>query len=552
MSAHHGWQLGATVQSTCTRCKALGHDDTPHVVLEVHGEGVFGVRCSSCGHGHRDKLIGPQPGPQTDFMLSSAYIVLYGGARGGGKSFALEMIALLYCHIPGWTGLIIRHELGDITKAGGLWDKAKRCFAGTGAVFVQSPNHHVTWPSGAKLDFGYLKDQNIDSYQGQEYTYIGVDEATHFTMDELMVLVLCNRSTCGAPCFIRWTCNPDPDHPLREFVEPWILPDGTADQSKSGAIRFFAMLDGRRVWGDTRQEVAEASGRPDDEIYEFSYVPALVEHNQILLDADPHYVGKLAMLGPVIERQHRYGDWNAKPVLRGLLKDLLTRVVDKPLATIVARARFYDMAHTEPHPGTPDPDYTAGARMELDTAGNIYLAGLVVCRKEGPGVLELMLGTAALDGPMVAQGFWVDPSAGKSWAGVVEEKLRRAPRGGPVTSYPCGNRLNQKIDHANPVAEHLRQGKLFILAGPWLEVVYAEAGGQSRTMLDLIRGHVGSFPSEKAGDKDDIVDAMSGAFRLVGEARVVVGSPRETAAAAQQIARERLRGGQRSDYGGRR
>ena len=139
MSAHHGWQLGATVQSTCTRCKALGHDDTPHVVLEVHGEGVFGVRCSSCGHGHRDKLIGPQPGPQTDFLLSLAYIVLYGGARGGGKSWALLMVALLYCHIPGWAGLILRRELGDITKAGGLWDKAKRCFAGTGAVFVQSP-----------------------------------------------------------------------------------------------------------------------------------------------------------------------------------------------------------------------------------------------------------------------------------------------------------------------------------------------------------------------------------------------------------------------------
>jgi len=112
--------------------------------------------------------------------------------------------------------------------------------------------------------------------------------------------------------------------------------------------------------------------------------------------------------------------------------------------------------------------------------------------------------------------------------------------------------LDQKVLHANPIAEALRQGTMYLLAGPWLEVTYTDKRQATVTMLDMIRAQVGSVPSEKAGDKDDIVDAMSGAFRLVGEARVVVGSPRETAAAAQQIARERLRGGQRSGYGGRR
>ena len=35
------------------------------------------------------QVLGPQPGPQTDFLSSIADIVIYGGAAGGGKSYGL-------------------------------------------------------------------------------------------------------------------------------------------------------------------------------------------------------------------------------------------------------------------------------------------------------------------------------------------------------------------------------------------------------------------------------------------------------------------------------
>lgn len=505
--------------------------------------------CEHCGGIHRD----PQPGPQDDFVSSEAYITLYGGARGGGKSWALELIALLYCHIPGWTGLILRAELADITKAGGLWDKAKRCFAGSDATFRQTPHHHVAWPSGAKLEFGYLGDRNIRAYQGQEYAYIGVDEATHFDVDDLMFLALCNRTTCGAPAIMRWTCNPDPDHALREFVDPWVLPDGTADRSKSGHLRFFAMLDGERVWGDSRAEVSEATGRPGDQVYEFSYVPALVEDNRILLEQDPTYVGKLSLRGTVIERQHRFGDWNAKANLRGLLRGLLDNIVTEPLAPIVARARGWDMAGTAPHEGNKAPDFTAGPLVLQDAKGNRYFAGLAITRDEPTEVLALMRSTATLDGPLVSHAVYKDPAqAGKGYAIFVEAHLRKSSRCGPVMMLPTGSKQDQKILNATPVAEDIAQGRMYLLAGPWLEAEYKDGGSAPRTILGLIRWMLGSFPSDKSTDKDDIIDGLAAARVALEQVHIVVGSPRETARKAADIARSRLPGGGRRGYGGRR
>ena len=47
---------------------------------------------------NQDIIFKPNEGPQTAFLASSEREVFYGGARGGGKSYAMLVDPLRYCH----------------------------------------------------------------------------------------------------------------------------------------------------------------------------------------------------------------------------------------------------------------------------------------------------------------------------------------------------------------------------------------------------------------------------------------------------------------------
>ena len=96
----------------------------------------------------------PNDGPQFDFLSAPEQDVLYGGAAGGGKSFALLADPLRYCHNANFRGLLLRRTLDELTE---LIDKSKQLYpkAFPGATFRESKS---TWnfPSGATLWFTYL------------------------------------------------------------------------------------------------------------------------------------------------------------------------------------------------------------------------------------------------------------------------------------------------------------------------------------------------------------------------------------------------------------
>jgi len=66
--------------------------------------------------GESEIVFQPNQGPQEEFLSAPEQDVLYGGAAGGGKSFALLADPLRYCHNGNHRGLLLRRTLDELTE----------------------------------------------------------------------------------------------------------------------------------------------------------------------------------------------------------------------------------------------------------------------------------------------------------------------------------------------------------------------------------------------------------------------------------------------------
>jgi len=127
-------------------------------------------------------IFKPNEGPQTDFLAASETDVLYGGAAGGGKSYAMLVDPLRFCHRPAHRALILRRSMPELRE---LIDKSRELYpkAFPGCKF-REVEKIWNFPSGAKLEFGFLeRDADVYRYQGQAYSWIGFDEITHLNTE---------------------------------------------------------------------------------------------------------------------------------------------------------------------------------------------------------------------------------------------------------------------------------------------------------------------------------------------------------------------------------
>ena len=61
-------------------------------------------------------IFQPNPGPQTEFLSAGEQEVLYGGAAGGGKSFAMLADPVRYLNNPSFRGLLVRRSTEELRE----------------------------------------------------------------------------------------------------------------------------------------------------------------------------------------------------------------------------------------------------------------------------------------------------------------------------------------------------------------------------------------------------------------------------------------------------
>lgn len=438
--------------------------------------------------------IGPQPGPQMAFMRSKADIAIYGGAAGGGKSWALLMTPVRHLVNKNFSAVFFRRNMVQVTNPGGLWDEAVKLYSNIrGAKPRLSQPMQWAFASGAKVTFGHLENDNtVLAWQGAQIPLICFDELCHFTKAQFFYLMSRNRSMCGVRPYIRATCNPDADSWVAEFISWWIdQATGLPIPERSGVLRWFIRVGDAMVWADHPDELPPQMA-PDGQRVQpksVTFISAKLTDNAALMAADPGYYANLMSL-PTVERERLLGgNWKIRPSAGLYFQRSWCEVVDVAPADL-QWVRYWDLAAT-PKTETNDPDWTIGVKMGRSKEGVFYVGHVSRLRAAPSGVEGALLNTASSDGKACRIGLPQDPGqAGKSQAAYFVQKLS----GYRVETE---RETGDKVTRFGPVSSQCRAGNMKFVRGPWLDDVF--------TILE-------GFPE---ATHDDDCDALAGAFAML-------------------------------------
>lgn len=452
------------------------------------------------------RAIGPQPGPQEAFLSSPADIVIYGGAAGGGKTYALLLEALRYAGNPRFGAVIFRKNANQIFAQGGLWDTAAELYLPLGAKSSRTPKPVWRFPSGAKVGFAHLEyEKDLHAWQGSQIPLIGFDELTHFSQRQFFYMLSRNRSACGVRPYMRATTNPDAESWAAEFLSWWWDPKtGYPIPERGGVIRYMARVNDQLLWGDSRDELAGRYDVHPDDCKSVTFIPSSVEDNRILMERDPGYLANLKALAQVERERLLKGNWKIKPAAglyfrRGQIPpEGWLEGVPKDVARWV---RCWDLAASEADE-KGDPAYTAGVLMGRRKNGRTVVADVTRIRAPAGKVREHILATAKMDKARYGRvKIRLPQDPGQAGKGQAEDFVRFLSGFAVVTEPETGS----KIARAEPFAAQWQHGNVDIVLGEWNEAYL---------------GELEAFPEGKFKDQ---VDASANGFAQLQ--KPVAGSP---------------------------
>ncbi len=269
------------------------------------------------------------PNPkQKLFFESRAKYTAYGGARGGGKSWALrrKLIALCLCH-PGIRCLLIRRTIGEL-RSNHLYPLLTEY----GALLEYSEAERtVSLPNGSRIILGFCaSDRDLLRYQGQEYDIIAIDEATQLSEYQFSVFKACLRGCNEFPKRMYLTCNPG------GVGHAWVK-------------RLFIDRD----------------FSPDEDADDYRFIQALVYDNEALVRSDRGYIKQLESLPRRLRDAWLSGRWD---VFEGQFFPefkISEHICDGSVIKNSDLRRFVAFDYGF--------DMTAALLMGTDTEGNLYV-----------------------------------------------------------------------------------------------------------------------------------------------------------------------------------
>lgn len=215
--------------------------------------------------------------------------VLYGGAAGGGKTSGALMLASQYLSWPNYHCLILRKTITQAKRSQSILDRA---IAWWGQRFHYSKSDlKFTFPSGATIEFGYLKTEaEKHNYQSSEWSTIIWEELTHFSETQYLYLFSRNRTTIDNPVPLRIRGGTNPGGEGHYWVKD----------------RFISERAEHDVLAGTYEDYYESNYTNPRTNEPALFVPARIEDNKHI---GPEYEESLEALPEVEREQLKSGDW---------------------------------------------------------------------------------------------------------------------------------------------------------------------------------------------------------------------------------------------------
>ena len=238
----------------------------------------------------REVAFRPNPGPQTTFLSANEREVFYGGARGGGKTYSLLIAPLRFIDKPAHRALLIRRSMPELRD---VIFQTQQIYKKTEPK-AKWKSQENTWyfPSGARIEFGYCENlQDVLRYQGQSYSWIGVDELPQYSSPDIWHFLRSSLRTTDTSIPLHMRATGNPGNIGSAWVKKMFIDPAPANTKVVEKVEYE--VDGRTLFSEISRKFISAS------VWDNPY-----------LTQDASYVSMLASLPEVKRKQFLYGDWD--------------------------------------------------------------------------------------------------------------------------------------------------------------------------------------------------------------------------------------------------